>query len=63
MKTWEVIIPPAGGGALRALTIQGATWMMALSEALRRLEDPAPLSSLMCNITPYGSLEIVDSQG
>ena len=63
MKTWEVIIPPAGGGTLQTLVIEAATWMMALREGLSQLSDPAHLSSLMCNILDHGTLEIVDSKG
>ncbi len=37
--------------------------MMALSEGLRQLSDPAQLSSLMCKILPHGTLEVVDSRG
>ncbi|MFH2008168.1 MAG: GAF domain-containing protein [bacterium] len=62
MKTWEVIIPPAGGGTLQTLIIEAQTWMLALSEGLRQLSDPAHLSSLACNILHPGSLEIVDSK-
>ena len=62
VKTWEVIIPPVGGGALRTLIIEAATSMMALSEGLRQLSDPAHLSSLMCKILPHGVLEVVDNR-
>jgi GAF domain len=37
--------------------------MMALSDGLRQLSDPAQLSSLMCKILPHGTLEVVDSKG